>query len=166
MKLYEGAFLPSFQWPQPKPDSEEASEEEGLCSTFKKLKNWALRQKPKHVGVWVAFVFFYSDGRKSCKCVWRIIFCWCGFVKLYAVFSLFILERERARERESARVRVCAGWGGAEREGERIPSGLCAVSIEPYTGLDPTNCEIVTYAEIKSQPLNWLSHPSPTVFIY
>ncbi|XP_044099506.1 E1A-binding protein p400 isoform X5 [Neovison vison] len=30
MKLYEGAFLPSFQWPQPKPDSEEASEEEDV----------------------------------------------------------------------------------------------------------------------------------------
>ncbi|XP_045670643.1 E1A-binding protein p400 isoform X10 [Ursus americanus] len=30
MKLYEGAFLPSFQWPQPKPDSEEASEEEDM----------------------------------------------------------------------------------------------------------------------------------------
>uniref|UniRef100_A0A673UTM3 E1A binding protein p400 n=1 Tax=Suricata suricatta TaxID=37032 RepID=A0A673UTM3_SURSU len=28
MKLYEGAFLPSFQWPQPQPDGEEASEEE------------------------------------------------------------------------------------------------------------------------------------------
>ncbi|XP_045881874.1 E1A-binding protein p400 isoform X6 [Meles meles] len=30
MKLYEGAFLPGFQWPQPKPDSEEASEEEDV----------------------------------------------------------------------------------------------------------------------------------------
>lgn len=30
MKLYEGAFLPGFQWPQPQPDGEETSEEEGL----------------------------------------------------------------------------------------------------------------------------------------
>ncbi|XP_064128074.1 E1A-binding protein p400 isoform X2 [Loxodonta africana] len=30
MKLYEGAFLPNFQWPQPKPDSEETSEEEDV----------------------------------------------------------------------------------------------------------------------------------------
>lgn len=29
MKLYEGAFLPSFQWPQPQPGGEETSEEEG-----------------------------------------------------------------------------------------------------------------------------------------
>ncbi|XP_036777782.2 E1A-binding protein p400 isoform X25 [Manis pentadactyla] len=28
MKLYEGAFLPNFQWPQPNPASEETSEEE------------------------------------------------------------------------------------------------------------------------------------------
>uniref|UniRef100_A0A8C9CBN9 E1A binding protein p400 n=1 Tax=Phocoena sinus TaxID=42100 RepID=A0A8C9CBN9_PHOSS len=34
MKLYEGAFLPNFQWPQPKPDSEETSEDEDMedCS--------------------------------------------------------------------------------------------------------------------------------------
>ncbi|XP_022453768.1 E1A-binding protein p400 isoform X5 [Delphinapterus leucas] len=34
MKLYEGAFLPNFQWPQPKPDSEETSEDEDVedCS--------------------------------------------------------------------------------------------------------------------------------------
>lgn len=30
MKLYEGAFLPSFQWPQPPPGGEETSEEEGV----------------------------------------------------------------------------------------------------------------------------------------
>ncbi|XP_040843097.1 E1A-binding protein p400 [Ochotona curzoniae] len=28
MKLYEGAFLPGFQWPQPSPDSDETSEDE------------------------------------------------------------------------------------------------------------------------------------------
>ncbi|TKC35078.1 hypothetical protein EI555_006031, partial [Monodon monoceros] len=34
MKLYEGAFLPNFQWPQRKPDSEETSEDEDVedCS--------------------------------------------------------------------------------------------------------------------------------------
>lgn len=30
MKLYEGAFLPSSQWPQPQPGGEETSEEEGV----------------------------------------------------------------------------------------------------------------------------------------
>ena len=36
----------------------------------------------------------------------------------------------RERERESR--------GGAEGEGERIPSGLHAASTEPDVGLDPT----------------------------
>ena len=34
--------------------------------------------------------------------------------------------------------------GGAEREGERIPSRLHAVSAEPDAGLDLINCEIMT----------------------
>ena len=32
------------------------------------------------------------------------------------------------------------GWGWVER----IPSRLCAGSLEPDAGLDPTNCEIMT----------------------
>ena len=45
-------------------------------------------------------------------------------------------------------------WGG--REGERISSRL-----------DPTNSEIVTSAEIKSQMLNLLSHPGiPRVVLF
>ena len=38
------------------------------------------------------------------------------------------------------------GWAERERERERerIPSRLCAVSVELDTGLDPTNCEIMT----------------------
>ena len=34
--------------------------------------------------------------------------------------------------------------GGAEREGERIPSRLLTVSAEPDAGLEPSNCEIMT----------------------
>ena len=48
-------------------------------------------------------------------------------------------EEQRERERE--------------RERERISSRLCAASAEPDTGFDPTNCEIVTLVEIKSQML-------------
>ena len=40
------------------------------------------------------------------------------------------MERERERERQ--------------RERERIPVGLHAVSAKPCTGLELTNCEIVT----------------------
>ena len=44
------------------------------------------------------------------------------------------------------RQRTCtqAGEGPRDREGERIPSRLHAVSTEPNTGLDPTNSEITT----------------------
>ena len=43
------------------------------------------------------------------------------------IFLMFIyFERERERERE------------------RIPSRLCTNSVEPDTGLDLTNCEIMT----------------------
>ena len=48
------------------------------------------------------------------------------------------------RERERERERAHASRGGAEREGERIPSRFHAVSAEPNAGLDLTNHEIVT----------------------
>ena len=61
------------------------------------------------------------------------------------------------RQRES----MCTyNWGrGRERGRERIPSWLCTVSTEPNMGLQLTNHEIMTWAQIKSQMLNWLNHP-------
>ena len=49
--------------------------------------------------------------------------------------------------------------GGAERQGERIPSRLRAVSAEPDAGLDLTDHEIMTGAEINSLTLNRLPDP-------
>ena len=55
--------------------------------------------------------------------------------------------RRESRERE-------------ERGGrQRIPSRLHTVSAEPDVGLNPMNSEFMTWAEIKSGTLNWLSHP-------
>ena len=54
--------------------------------------------------------------------------------------SLFILRERVEREQEHG----CQRRGGAEREGERIPSRLLTVSAEPDTGLEPTNHEIMT----------------------
>ena len=51
------------------------------------------------------------------------------------MFYLFIL---------SERVCAHASERGAEREGERIPSRLCTISVEPDVGLEPMNREIVT----------------------
>ena len=55
------------------------------------------------------------------------------------------------------------GGGQRERELERIPNRFCAVSVEPDTGLELTNGEIMTRAEIKSWMFKGLSHPgAPT----
>ena len=57
--------------------------------------------------------------------------------------SLFIFERERERQRASG--------GGAEREGDtksEAGSRLRAVGTQPDAGLEPTNREIVTGAEV------------------
>ena len=43
------------------------------------------------------------------------------------------------------------GEGRVERGRERIPSRLCTISDEPDSGLELTNCEIVTGAEVKRQ---------------
>ena len=51
---------------------------------------------------------------------------------------------ERERERERKRKRKTVSRGGTEREGERIPSRLCATSTEPNAGLKLTNREIMT----------------------
>ena len=49
------------------------------------------------------------------------------------------------------RERQSVSGGGAEREGDtesEAGSRLWAVSIEPDVGLEPTNCEIMTWAEV------------------
>ena len=54
--------------------------------------------------------------------------------------------------------------GAGQREG--ISNWLHAVGTELDAGLYPRNCEIMTWAEIKSRVLNWLSHPrAPYLFL-
>ena len=79
------------------------------------------------------------------------------FFKVY----LFIL-RERKRENK---------WGrGRERRKERESQAGSILSVQSL-GLDLTNREIMTWAEIKSRSLNQLSHPdrlprSPILHLY
>ena len=55
---------------------------------------------------------------------------------------------------------------GAKRRREKTPSRLHAISAELDPGLELTNCKItITWAEIKSQTLNRLSHPGTPVVI-
>ena len=65
-------------------------------------------------------------------------------VFLIIFFSVYFWEGERERERER------------EREN---PKQAHTVSEEPNVGLDLMNHDFMTWAEIKSQVLNWLSHP-------
>ena len=61
-----------------------------------------------------------------------------------------------------SRERQSVSRGGAEREGgteSKAGSRVWAVVTEPDVGLEPTNREILTWAEIKSRMLNCLSHP-------
>ena len=55
-------------------------------------------------------------------------------------FFIFARERERASEHYG---------GGAEIGGQRIWSLFRADSTEPDAGLELTNCEIVTWAEVR-----------------
>ena len=56
---------------------------------------------------------------------------------------LFILrKREKEREREREKENKCGE--GAEREGQKIQSRLCADSREPDVGLELMNHEIMT----------------------
>ena len=58
------------------------------------------------------------------------------------------------------------GGGWAEREGDtesEAGSRLRAVSTEPYAGLEPTNCEIMSWAEV-GFVTDWATHV-PLFFI-
>ena len=58
---------------------------------------------------------------------------------------MFILERERARER------VWVGEGQKEKETQNLkqaPGSEQAVSTEPNAGLELTNCEFMAWAKV------------------
>ena len=55
-------------------------------------------------------------------------------------YNIYFWEREREKEREKKK----ESGGGAEREGDKILSGLSADSREPGVGLKLMNCKIIT----------------------
>ena len=80
-------------------------------------------------------------------------------VPLYIFLSLFIyFDRDRDSMSE----------GGTEREGDREShSGSMLSAQNPTWGSHSWNREIMTWAETKSQTLNWLNHPgTPPVCCY
>ena len=83
-------------------------------------------------------------------------FYWSRVYVYYFFLSLFIWERESERERVPRCVHVHRG--GAER-GRGVPSRLCTVSARtPTQAWTHEPCEFMTWAKIKSQMLNRLSH--------
>ena len=66
------------------------------------------------------------------------------------MFILFFeRETERERERERARARAQAGEGQSEREAQNPKQAPGSeLSAEPDLGLELTNCEIMTRAEV------------------
>ena len=59
---------------------------------------------------------------------------------------MFIFETERERERQSTSGRGAGREGDTESEAS---SRLWVVSTEPDMELQPTNCEIMTWAEVR-----------------
>ena len=81
-------------------------------------------------------------------CFWNV---WINCQSLYYFFNvfIFILELEWARR-------------GAEGEGERVSSRLPA-EHGAQQGAQSHHTEIMTWAKIKSQIFNWLSHPGAPI---
>ena len=77
-------------------------------------------------------VCFQSKTSKMPSTLFGLIFP--HFLKIF--FNVYFWERQSM------------SGGGAERGWGKIPSRLWALSTEPNAGLLPTNCEIVTWAEV------------------
>ena len=79
-------------------------------------------------------------GAKLCECACACVYVFEHLKKIF--LSLFIFERQR----ESV------SKGGAEREREtpnpKQAPGFEVSAQEPAMGLEPTNCEIMTWAEV------------------
>ena len=102
----------------------------------KRLWNWAKKTKPGMLSLDIFMRILNGVDRGFC-------------------FISFIWEQE------SMLMQAQAGEGYRERGRERIPGTLRVVSAEPHSGFNLMNQEIVTWADIKSQTLNQLSHPGP-----
>ena len=74
-----------------------------------------------------------------------------GLPLLKKVLFQFYLFRESTHTR----------GGGSQRRRDRIPSRGCNIIAEPDVGPEPTNCDIVTRAEIKSRTPNPLRPQAP-----
>ena len=64
------------------------------------------------------------------------------------------------------RERQSTSWRGSERRRDRVPRRLRSISTEPDAGLELTNGEITTWAEIKSPTRNQPNCVPPALHVY
>ena len=69
------------------------------------------------------------------------------------IFFFKVLFIERETDRQTERQRTWVGKGQRDRDGESQ-----AGSVSSTQGWKLTNCEIMTWAKIRSLTFNWLSH--------
>ena len=90
--------------------------------------------------------------------IWALFIIWLLF--FFLIFLMFIYFWDRERQ--------SASGGGAEREGDtesETGSRLWAVSTEPDAGLEPTNHEIMTWAEV-GRLTDWATQAPPKVAFF
>ena len=118
---------------------EHASQETGSGSCHI-LKAWA---KDQHRVIFTTCYWSSNHRALIPERQWR-----CHLSPFFFSLNLFILRNS-----------VWAEEGKSVWERKGIPSRLRTVSTEPNAGLKLMNHKIITWAEIKRQTLNWLSHP-------
>ena len=94
--------------------------------------------------VCICLISFFKIKLKE---VWTKIF----FKKMYFV-NVYLFLRDRGTE--------CQPGRGRERGRHKIWSRLQAVSTEPDVGLEPTDCEIMTWGEVRCLT-DWATQASP-----
>ena len=111
----------------------------------KKAKQVKIGSNGSHVAIYITIQDYTTQlNRGRSHNLYSDLLHWPSFLSFLKIIYLF-WEREGRR--------------GRERERERTQGKLHAVSTEPDVGLELTKHEIVTWAEIKSQTRNRLSHP-------
>ena len=89
-----------------------------------------------------------------------IYVCMYIYIYIFLIFNVYLLLRDRERQSMS--------MGGVDRGGDtelEAGSKLWAVSTEPDARLNPTNCEIMPWAEV-GRLTNWATQVPLYVYIF
>ena len=95
---------------------------------------WANKSSVYHLHIWIHLCPY-----------WVNLFCFGSSTSWLTILLMFTL-RESVHARE---------LGKGQRKRRYPKQTLCLSVLDPKVGLDPRNCEIMTWAEIKSWTFNW-----------